>query len=75
MLGFLLKDAYVKTCRLGQVTLSLAPPAYVLPLNFHFPSVLRLGLRYIRGFSPDKFCQFNQRTEGVVENNEVEVVR
>ncbi|KAK0146187.1 hypothetical protein N1851_014504 [Merluccius polli] len=33
---------------------SLAPPSDVLPLNFHFTSVLGLGIRHIRGFSPGK---------------------
>ena len=45
---------------------SLATPAYVCTTS---------SLRCIRGFSPAKFCCSNQRTEGVAENNDVEVVR
>jgi len=52
---------------------SLAPPSYRLPVNFHFPSVPRLGLLYILGFSLINFYRSNQRTEGVVENYGIEV--
>ena len=50
---------------------SLAPPVSVL----NFPSVPRLGLRVVRGFFLSQISGWaNQRTEGVAENNDVEVV-
>ena len=50
---------------------NLAPLAYVLPLNFHFPSV-QSGI--FAGFL-HTLWPFNQKTQGVAENNDVDVVR
>ena len=47
---------------------SLAVPSYILPLNFHFSSVLGLAMRYV---SQINFLADNQRTEVVAENDDV----
>lgn len=54
--------------------LSLAPPDYFLPLSFHFPSVLHLGLKLVCVFSPTDNLPANPQTEGVAENNDVVVM-
>ena len=53
---------------------SLALPSYVLPLNFDFASVLGLAMRYVSQMSQVNFLPANQRTEGMAENDDVEVV-
>ena len=54
---------------------SLALPSYVLPLNFDFASVLGPAIRHVFQIFQVNFLQANQRTEGVAENNDVDVVR
>ena len=56
----------------AQMRGSLAPPTYLLPLNFHFTSVLGLGLLHMQGFLGG---QIFGGTEGVAENDDVEVAR
>ena len=54
---------------------SLALPSYVLPLNFDFASVLGLAIRYASTIFQVDFQPANHRTEGVAENDDVDVVR
>ena len=54
---------------------SLALPSYVLPLNLDLASVLVLAIWYVRQILQVDFLPANQRTEGVAENDDVDVVR
>ena len=56
-------------------SISLALPSHVLPLNCHFASVLGLGIRHVSQMSQVNFLPENQRTEGVAENDDIDVVR
>ena len=53
--------------------ISLALPTYKLLLNFDFASVLGLVLRYAFQILEMYFLS-NQRTEGVAENDNIDVV-
>ena len=57
------------------LSISLALPSYILPLNLDFASVLGLAIRYISQMSPVNFLLANQQTEGVADNDDVNVVR
>ena len=48
--------------------------SYILPLNFNFASLLGLGIRHVSQMSQVISLPANQRTVGVAENNDVEVV-
>ena len=54
---------------------SLALPSYVLLLNLDFASVLGLAIRYVSQILQVDFLPANQLTEGVAENDDVDVVR
>jgi hypothetical protein len=52
---------------------SLAPPSYALPLNFIFLQYYVWDCAVDFGFQKSIFYRANQRTEGVAENDDVDV--
>ena len=69
-----LKNTFVIICFQKVENVSLALPSYVLLLNLDFASVLGLAIRYASQILQVDFLPANQRTKGVAENDDVDVV-